>query len=131
MGRKFRRKLRTWNHKKMTVEAEPVLKGIFAKIGKPALQPFRPDPFQLKATEAIQRTDCLVIAPTGAGKTWIAEQAILSVFNKGGKCWYASPLKALTNAKWVEFGLHFESHNVGILTGDTKENPDAPIIVGT
>ena len=131
MGRKFRRKLRTWNHRKMTVEAEPVLKGIFAKIGKPALQPFLPDPFQLEAAEAIQRTDCLVIAPTGAGKTWIAEQTILSVFNKGGKCWYASPLKALTNAKWVEFGLHFENRNVGILTGDTKENPDAPIIVGT
>jgi superfamily II RNA helicase len=72
-----------------------------------------------------------VVAPTGAGKTWIAEQAIMSVFSRGGRCWYASPLKALTNAKWVEFGLQFESRNVGILTGDTKENTDAPIIVGT
>jgi superfamily II RNA helicase len=116
---------------KMQPEADPLLKGIFAKIGKPVSAPFSPDAFQLQALEAINRTDCLVTAPTGAGKTWIAEQAILSVFSRGGRCWYASPLKALTNAKWVEFGVHFESRNVGILTGDTKENADAPIIVGT
>jgi ATP-dependent RNA helicase HelY len=116
---------------RMRPEAEPVLKGVFAKIGKPVSTPFTPDSFQIQALEAINRTDCLVMAPTGAGKTWIAEQAILSVFEKGGRCWYASPLKALTNAKWVEFGVHFEIRNVGILTGDTKENTDAPIIVGT
>ena len=75
--------------------------------------------------------DCLVTAPTGSGKTWIAEEAIRSVFLKGGRCWYASPLKALTNAKWVEFGYLFDPENVGIVTGDTKENTDAPIIVGT
>jgi superfamily II RNA helicase len=108
-----------------------MLKGIFAKIGRPVSTPFTPDLFQLRALDAIRRTDCLVIAPTGSGKTWIAEQAILSVFSRGGRCWYASPLKALTNAKWVEFGLRFESQNVGILTGDTKENTAAPIIVGT
>ncbi len=119
------------NRLRMQPEADPLLKGIFAKIGKPVSAPFSPDAFQLQALEAINRTDCLVMAPTGAGKTWIAEQAILSVFSRGGRCWYASPLKALTNAKWVEFGVHFESRNVGILTGDTKENTDAPIIVGT
>lgn len=115
----------------VTPEADPLLKSVFAKIGKPPDKPFVPDPFQLAALEAIQRTDCLVMAPTGSGKTWIAEQAIFSVFNRGGCCWYASPLKALTNAKWVEFGCQFMDCNVGILTGDTKENPDAPIIVGT
>jgi superfamily II RNA helicase len=62
------------------------------------------------------------MAPTGSGKTWIAEQAILSIFNKGGRCWYASPLKALSNAKWVEFSQTFGAEHVGILTGDTKEN---------
>lgn len=100
-------------------------------IGKPEEAPFVPDPFQTEALEAVKRTDCLVSAPTGSGKTWIAEQAIRSVFSAGGRCWYASPLKALSNAKWVEFGLSFESENVGIVTGDTKENTDAPIIVGT
>jgi ATP-dependent RNA helicase HelY len=119
------------NRLRMQAEADPLLRGIFAKIGKPVSTPFTPDPFQLQALDAIKRTDCLVMAPTGSGKTWIAEQAILSVFSRGGRCWYASPLKALTNAKWVEFGVHFESQNVGILTGDTKENADAPIIVGT
>ncbi len=119
------------DHAQRQEDAEPVLKGVFARIGKPVPAQFTPDPFQLRAIEAIGKTDCLVIAPTGSGKTWIAEQAILSVFNRGGRCWYASPLKALTNAKWVEFGLHFETRNVGILTGDTKENADAPIIVGT
>jgi ATP-dependent RNA helicase HelY len=115
----------------MKPEAEPSLKPVFAKIGKPAAATFRPDPFQLDALEAIQAEDCLVMAPTGSGKTWIAEEAIRSVFRNGGRCWYASPLKALTNAKWVEFGVHFDPANVGIVTGDTKENTDAPILVGT
>lgn len=108
-----------------------MLKNVFARIGTPSQTPFVPDQFQLDALDAVKRTDCLVIAPTGTGKTWIAEQAILAVFNAGGKCWYASPLKALSNARWVEFCDQFESCNVGILTGDTKENADAPIIVGT
>ena len=129
--RRFYRTHRTDNPARMRPEAEAVLTKIFARIGKPPSRVFVPDEFQLQALRAIKRTDCLVIAPTGSGKTWIAEQAILSVFGKGGRCWYASPLKALTNAKWVEFGSHFESDNVGILTGDTKENADAPIIVGT
>ena len=128
-GRRFYRT--TNNSVRTQPEAEAVLEKIFAKIGKPTSTQFVPDPFQVQALEAIKRTDCLVIAPTGSGKTWIAEEAILSVFSKGGRCWYASPLKALTNAKWVEFGDHFASENVGILTGDTKENTDAPIIVGT
>lgn len=127
----FHEKPKRRDYTRLQADAEPVLKGIFAKIGKPVSTPFTPDGFQLRALNAIGKTDCLVIAPTGSGKTWVAEQAIRAVFEKGGRCWYASPLKALTNAKWVEFGLHFDSRNVGILTGDTKENADAPIIVGT
>ncbi|NPV03924.1 MAG: DEAD/DEAH box helicase [Syntrophaceae bacterium] len=114
-----------------TFEAEPVLNDVLARIGKPDEAPFRPDAFQLEALEAIRRADCLVMAPTGSGKTWIAEQAIQDMLREGKRCWYASPLKALSNAKWVEFGDRFESMNVGILTGDTKENTDAPVIVGT
>ncbi len=115
----------------MKPEADPLLKPIFARIGRPAAATFRPDPFQTEALEAIGKGDCLVMAPTGSGKTWIAEEAILSVFARGGRAWYASPLKALTNAKWVEFGHRFDPANVGIVTGDTKENTDAPILVGT
>ncbi len=112
-------------------EAVPALKNILSKIGKPHPTQFVPDDFQVKALEAIKQTDCLVIAPTGSGKTWIAREAILSVMKNGGHCWYASPLKALSNSKWIEFGLHFDPENVGIITGDTKENTEAPIIVGT
>ncbi len=111
--------------------AEPVLKRVFAKIGRPEASPFRPDDFQLRAVEAVREGDCIVTAPTGSGKTWIAEEAIRNIFTAGGRCWYASPLKALSNAKWVEFGERFGESSVGILTGDTKENTDAPILVGT
>ncbi|MBN1662110.1 MAG: DEAD/DEAH box helicase [Deltaproteobacteria bacterium] len=130
-GGSYAKKPRKPEFSRLKPEIDPILKGVFRKIGKPASAPFVPDPFQLEALEAIRKTDCLVTAPTGSGKTWIAEQAIRAVFNRGGRCWYASPLKALTNSKWVEFADHFAPENVGILTGDTKENTEAPIIVGT
>ncbi|MBN1828534.1 MAG: DEAD/DEAH box helicase [Deltaproteobacteria bacterium] len=115
----------------MKAEADASLTDVFARIGRPEESTFVPDDFQVSALDAIRRTDCLVTAPTGAGKTWIAEQAIKHIMEKRGRAWYASPLKALSNSKWVEFGEIFGSQSVGILTGDTKENADAPIIVGT
>ncbi|MCP4747209.1 MAG: DEAD/DEAH box helicase [Desulfobacteraceae bacterium] len=111
--------------------ADAALKKIFGGIGAPEPQPFNPDPFQLKAVEVVLDSDCLVSAPTGAGKTWIALQAITRIHRQGGRAWYASPLKALTNAKMAEFSNHFGNGQVGILTGDRKENAGAPIIVGT
>ncbi len=111
--------------------ADPRLKKVFARIGRPEAAEFVPDPFQLQALEAVEDSDCLVTAPTGAGKTWIAQQAIARVLEKGGRSWYATPLKALSNAKLEEFAAAFGAENVGILTGDRKENPDAPVIVGT
>lgn len=111
--------------------ADPKLKKVFSSIGVPEKGTFQPDPFQLQALSAIDRTDCLVTAPTGSGKTWIAQQAIARINAVGGKSWYASPLKALTNSKYDEFSRIFGHQNVGILTGDRKETPDAPIITGT
>ena len=107
------------------------LKKVFASIGVPKKKPFKPDPFQIRAIETIRESDCLVTAPTGAGKTYIAVEAIREVFEGGGRAWYASPLKALTNAKYQEFSDIFGAANLGILTGDRKENTDAPILVGT
>ncbi len=107
------------------------LKKVFARIGAPRKTPFKPDPFQLKAVAAVRKSDCLVSAPTGSGKTWIAQEAIRRIHKQGGRAWYASPLKALTNSKLLEFSLEFGPDQVGILTGDRKENADAPIIVGT
>jgi superfamily II RNA helicase len=104
---------------------------VFARIGVPPQKPFTPDPFQVKALEAIERSDCLVTAPTGSGKTWIAVQAISKALDAGRRSWYATPLKALSNAKYEEFKGLFGEDLVGILTGDRKENPDAAVIVGT
>ncbi len=116
---------------KLKPGADERLKKVFSSIGVPEQKPFKPDTFQEKALEAIQHADCLVTAPTGAGKTWIAEQAIRRTLAQKGKAWYASPLKALTNSKYNEFSEIFGHENIGILTGDRKENSDAPIIVGT
>ncbi|MDX9785261.1 MAG: DEAD/DEAH box helicase [Desulfobacterales bacterium] len=111
--------------------ADAGLKKVFAEIGTPEQRPFQPDPFQLAALAAIERSDCLVSVPTGAGKTWIAQKAMERIHKIGGQSWYASPLKALSNSKYAEFSRIFGSENVGILTGDRKENPGAPMIVGT
>mgnify|MGYP001334910205 FL=1 len=104
---------------------------ILDRIKVPEPRPFVPDPFQVEALEAIEESDVLVTAPTGAGKTYIAVKAIEKLFARGKRCWYASPLKALSNAKYEEFSEVFGRENVGILTGDRKENPHAPIVVGT
>jgi superfamily II RNA helicase len=135
-GQSYQRRSRAKFRKKPRLQsikpgADTKLKKIFASIGKPDKKPFTPDPFQLEALSAIKQADCLVTAPTGAGKTWIAQQAITRIWQKGGKSWYASPLKALSNAKYAEFSKIFGADSVGILTGDRKENPEAPVIVGT
>jgi len=111
--------------------ADGRLKPVFAEIGVPEATGFEPDPFQRKAVSSIADSDCLVCAPTGSGKTWIAQEAIRRMHGQGRKAWYASPLKALTNSKLIEFGSVFGRGEVGILTGDRKENADAAIIVGT
>jgi ATP-dependent RNA helicase HelY len=104
---------------------------ILDRIRIPRPQPFTPDPFQVEALELLERADVLVTAPTGSGKTYIAIEAIERTLRNGGKSWYASPLKALSNSKYEEFSQIFGADNVGILTGDRKENLQAPIIVGT
>ncbi|MBN1832999.1 MAG: DEAD/DEAH box helicase [Deltaproteobacteria bacterium] len=111
--------------------ADPHLKPFFKKIGVPKPRPFKPDPFQVEALEQIKTSDVLVSAPTGAGKTWIASQTIRQYLSNGLRAWYASPLKALSNSIYQELSREFGSESCGILTGDRKENADAPIIVGT
>jgi superfamily II RNA helicase len=100
-------------------------------IGTPEPKPIVPDDFQIEALEAIESQDVLVTAPTGSGKTWIAREEIRRLLEQGKRAWYTTPLKALTNSKYVEFSTEFGAEKVGILTGDRKENWDAPLIVGT
>ncbi len=104
---------------------------LLSGIGVPEPRPFKPDAFQIEALNAIETEDVLVTAPTGSGKTWIAREEIRRLLAAGKRAWYTTPLKALTNSKYTEFSLEFGAENVGILTGDRKENTDAPLIVGT
>lgn len=107
------------------------LRRLLEGIGQPEPKPFQPDPFQLEALAALEYEDVLVTAPTGSGKTWIAREEIRRLLTAGRRAWYTSPLKALTNSKYTEFTAEFGAERVGILTGDRKENADAPLIVGT
>jgi len=107
------------------------VRDLLAGIGTPAAREFQPDPFQLEALAALEFEDVLVTAPTGSGKTWIAREEIRRLLAAGRKAWYTTPLKALTNSKYQEFSEAFGADQVGILTGDRKENTSAPLIVGT
>jgi ATP-dependent RNA helicase HelY len=107
------------------------LRNLLAGIGAPKPEPFKPDPFQLEALAALEFEDVLVTAPTGSGKTWIAREEIRRLLAAGKRAWYTTPLKALTNSKYAEFSEEFGARQVGILTGDRKENSQAPLIVGT
>jgi superfamily II RNA helicase len=117
----------TTNRLPQTREVKRLLEG----IGSPPAAPFKPDPFQLEALAALEFEDVLVTAPTGSGKTWIAREEIRRLLNNGQRAWYTTPLKALTNSKYQEFIDEFGAERVGILTGDRKENSDAPLVVGT
>src|SRR5262245_62361743 len=90
------------------------------------------DDFQLRAIAAIDAgTSVIVSAPTGAGKTLVAEFAIHRALAHGRRLAYTTPLKALSNQKFADFGRQFGADNVGILTGDVKVNQSAPILVMT
>ena len=114
-----------------STKIHPRLQTIFRRIGSPPQEPFTPDAFQIEALEKLESSDVLVSAPTGAGKTWIALEAIKGYLQRGKRIWYASPLKALSNSKYEEFKDDVGVAHLGILTGDRKKNPAADVIVGT
>lgn len=90
------------------------------------------DPFQVEAIEAIDHhVNVLVSAPTGSGKTLIANYAIGRVLERGERAFYTTPLKALSNQKFHELRALFGEERVGLLTGDTSYNRNADIIVMT
>ncbi len=114
-----------------TPQQAQAVRDLLHGIGVPPRSEFKPDDFQLEALEAIEHQDVLVTAPTGSGKTWIASEEIRRLLEQNKRAWYTTPLKALTNSKYIEFSAMFGPENVGILTGDRKENTEAPLIVGT
>jgi superfamily II RNA helicase len=93
---------------------------------------FGPDRFQLEAIEAIdEHVNVLVSAPTGSGKTLIANYAIGRILERGERAFYTTPLKALSNQKYKELSELFGENRVGLLTGDTSLNRNADVIVMT
>lgn len=93
---------------------------------------FRLDDFQSRACRALESGhDVLVCAPTGAGKTIVGEFAVHLALAGGTKCFYTTPIKALSNQKYHDLvEVHGEAA-IGLLTGDTSINSDAPIVVMT
>jgi len=94
--------------------------------------PFELDPFQRTACEALEAGHgVLVCAPTGAGKTVVGEFAVHLALAEGRKCFYTTPIKALSNQKFADLTARHGARNVGLLTGDTSINGDAPVVVMT
>ena len=108
-------------------------KGKYPKTQKFAQTfPFELDPFQIDACHALENgKGVLVAAPTGAGKTIIGEFAVDLVINSGGKCFYTTPIKALSNQKFTELCAKYGESKIGLLTGDTSINSEAQIVIMT
>jgi len=96
------------------------------------LFPFALDNFQKDAIRALDAGKSVVVcAPTGSGKTLIGEYSIHQALARGGRVFYTTPLKALSNQKLRDFRAQFGTDQVGLLTGDISINRDAPILVMT
>jgi ATP-dependent RNA helicase HelY len=93
---------------------------------------FTLDPFQITACEAIEDGHgALVAAPTGSGKTVVGEFAVHLALSGSSKCFYTTPIKALSNQKFHDLTARYGTAAVGLLTGDNAINGDAPIVVMT
>jgi ATP-dependent RNA helicase HelY len=93
---------------------------------------FELDGFQRDAIDAVDRgSSVLVAAPTGSGKTVVAEFAIERALDRGGKAFYTTPLKALSNQKFGDLIAKHGAGTVGLLTGDNSINPEASVVVMT
>jgi ATP-dependent RNA helicase HelY len=103
-----------------------------------ALAPFREmygfglDPFQIEACQALESgSGVLVAAPTGSGKTVVGEFAVHLALTQGRKCFYTTPIKALSNQKYTDLAKRYGPGQVGLLTGDNSINSEAPVVVMT
>ena len=90
------------------------------------------DPFQVAACAALTSGDgVLVAAPTGSGKTVVGEYAVHLALAQGRKCFYTTPIKALSNQKYNDLLRRYDTDRVGLLTGDNSVNGNAPVVVMT
>ncbi len=94
--------------------------------------PFTLDDFQRRGCQALERGHgVLVCAPTGAGKTVIGEFAVHLALAADRKCFYTTPIKALSNQKHTDLVRRYGPERIGLLTGDVSVNADAPVVVMT
>jgi len=97
-----------------------------------ALYDFSFDPFQLEACRALNAGHgVLLAAPTGSGKTVVGEFAAALALAEGRKCFYTTPIKALSNQKYADLVRRYSAAKVGLLTGDNSINGEAPVVVMT
>src|SRR5262245_63775033 len=97
-----------------------------------ALYDFTFDEFQRRACQALNEGHgVLVAAPTGSGKTVVGEFAVHLALAEGRKCFYTTPIKALSNQKYNDLVGRHGAAKVGLLTGDNTINGDAPVVVMT
>jgi len=90
------------------------------------------DDYQLEACRQVEAgSGVLVAAPTGAGKTVVGEFAVFLALTQGRKCFYTTPIKALSNQKYADLVRRHGAANVGLLTGDSTINSEAPVVVMT
>lgn len=112
-------------------EAAVPLAEWLAGIGVPPQQPFVADAWQEDALAKLQTGDVVVSVPTGSGKTYVAVEAARRAMEENRTVIYTSPLKALSNTKYTEFSRIFGTERVGILTGDRRDNGQAPLLIMT
>ena len=90
------------------------------------------DDYQREACAHLEAgSGVLVAAPTGAGKTIVGEFAVFLALQRGQKCFYTTPIKALSNQKYADLVRRHGAANVGLLTGDSSINSEAPVVVMT
>src|ERR1700683_1188249 len=90
------------------------------------------DDFQVAACRALSAgSGVLVAAPTGSGKTVVGEFAVHLALSQGRKCFYTTPIKALSNQKYTDLVRRYDHKTVGLLTGDNSINGEAPVVVMT
>ncbi|MEU3775004.1 DEAD/DEAH box helicase [Streptomyces sp. NPDC032472] len=126
----------------MTEELSPAERYAAARIRAAeeatALAPFREmydfdlDGYQVEACKALEAgKGVLVAAPTGSGKTIVGEFAVHLALGQGRKCFYTTPIKALSNQKYADLVKRYGPEKVGLLTGDNSVNSEAPVVVMT
>jgi ATP-dependent RNA helicase HelY len=113
-------------YRRRAAELPPALREFAARY------PFPLDPFQVEACQALEvGNGVLVAAPTGAGKTVVGEFAVHLALTLGQKCFYTTPIKALSNQKYGDLVDRYGETMVGLLTGDNTINGEAPVVVMT